>query len=361
MCCGHYRVAVNLPQTLTAIRPIDPVVLAAARAHQDDLIKPQGSLGLLETIGNQLSAISGQVPPPVPERIAVTVFAGDHGVWAQEVSPWPQEVTQQMAGGIAGGMAGISVLARQVGADVRVIDVGVNGDLTESPTLQVRKVGRGTADLSTGAAMTAEQAQQAVETGIAIANELVDAGYQLLIAGEVGIGNTTPAAALVAAMTGGSPAECTGRGTGINDATHSRKCQVVERAIALHQPDPARPMEVLAALGGYEHAAMVGYYLGGAARRVPVVIDGVISASAALIAAALSPTALQYFIAGHYSAEPGSRKALQHLGLVPVVDLGLRLGEGTGAAMAIPAIQAAAKVLHEMATFSGAGVSTRTD
>lgn len=348
----------NLDDTLAAIIPVDPAILTTAQAHQDDLIKPQGSLGLLESLGIQLCGIAGTCPPPFPERAAHVVFAGDHGVHARGVSPWPQEVTQQMAAGIAAGVAGVSALARQVGAQVTVVDVGMICDEPVHPDVEVRKVAHGTADLSTAPAMTREQAVAALEVGIAKAHELVDAGFQILSAGEVGIANTTPAAALIAAFTAAPAAEVTGRGTGVNDETLAMKTAIVQTALDLHQPSADRPIDVLAALGGLEHAAMAGFYLGAASRRVPALIDGVIAASAALAAHTLCPAVTDYLIAGHRSAEPGSRRAIEYLNLSPALDLGLRLGEGTGAVMALPVVQASARVMREMATFSGAGVST---
>ena len=344
-----------LAPTIASIRPPSGRAAAEADARQSQLTKPPGSMGLLEDLGSQLAAIAGQCPPPVPSRPAVAVFAGDHGVHAQGVTPWPQEVTAQMVANLAGGGAVVNALARQVGASVTVVDVGVASDLPEAPQLLSRKVARGTADLSSGPAMTRAEATAAVEVGIGVAHHLVDNGADLLVTGDMGIANTTASAALVAALTGSEPSDVTGRGTGIDDPTLERKTAAIERA--LERLDRSDPHHVLAEVGGLEHAALAGFLLGGAARRVPVVLDGVIAVSAALVASALCPTATGYWVAGHLSVEPGARVALDHLGLTPALDLGLRLGEGSGAVLAVPLVQSAARLLNEVATFDSAGVT----
>jgi nicotinate-nucleotide--dimethylbenzimidazole phosphoribosyltransferase len=344
-----------LCQTLEAIRPICRRAVADADARQAQLTKPPGAMGQLEDLGAQLAGIAGTCPPPVPGRPAVAVFAGDHGVHAQGVTPWPQEVTAQMVANLAGGGAVVNALARQVGASVTVVDVGVAGDLPDAPNLLRRKVARGTQDLSLGPAMSREQALAAMEAGIAVAGELVDAGADLLVTGDMGIANTTASAALVAALTRSEAHEVTGRGTGIDDPTLELKTSVVARA--LERLDRSEPLTVLAEVGGLEHAALVGYLLGAAARRVPVVLDGVIAVSSALVAAGLSPAATGYWVAGHVSVEPGARAALDHLGMTPLLDLDLRLGEGSGAVLAVPLVQAAARLLSEVATFDSAGVA----
>ncbi|WP_231334173.1 nicotinate-nucleotide--dimethylbenzimidazole phosphoribosyltransferase [Actinomadura graeca] len=360
-----------LEQTAAAIGPPDATAVRDARNHQARLTKPPGSLGVLEEVSARLAGLAGQCPPPLPEPAAVAVFAADHGVHAQGVTPWPQEVTAQMVANFLAGGAVVNAFAAQVGAEVSVVDVGVAAELDAAPGLLPRKVAAGTADMTRGPAMTADEARRAVETGIEVARDLVSAGARCLVTGDMGIANTTASAALVAAFTGLPPEQVTGRGTGIDDATHARKIEVVRTALALHGLLPGDPpeagappavsrreaLEVLAAVGGLEHAAIAGFVLGAAALRVPVVLDGVIAGSAALAAAALCPDVLAACVAGHRSAEPGHAAALAALGLRPLIDLELRLGEGTGALMALPLVQGAVRVLHEVATFDSAGVS----
>ncbi|MFK0048419.1 nicotinate-nucleotide--dimethylbenzimidazole phosphoribosyltransferase [Streptomyces sp. NPDC090741] len=348
-----------LSETVASIRPLDAKALGEAWERQKRMTKPAGALGMLEIISAQLSGLSRVCPPPIPEPAAVAIFAGDHGVHAQGVTPWPQEVTTQMVANFLGGGAVCNAFANQVGAEVCVIDVGVAGDLPTTPGLLPRKVRPGTADLSTGPAMTREEAIAAIEVGIETARDLVAAGNKALLTGEMGIANTTVSAALISVFTGVDPAEVTGRGTGINDETHARKVEVVRRALELHQPDPADPIGVLAAIGGLEHAAIVGLLLGGASLRTPVILDGVSAGAAALVARAIAPESLSACIAGHRSAEPGHVAALNKLGLRPLVDLDLRLGEGTGALLALPLVQSAARAMHEVATFDSAGVTEK--
>ncbi|MGP3684870.1 nicotinate-nucleotide--dimethylbenzimidazole phosphoribosyltransferase [Streptomyces sp. IBSNAI002] len=348
-----------LSETVASIRPLDAKALGEAWERQKRMTKPAGALGMLEIISAQLSGLSRVCPPPIPEPAAVAIFAGDHGVHAQGVTPWPQEVTTQMVANFLGGGAVCNAFANQVGAEVCVIDVGVAGDLPATPGLLPRKVRPGTADLSVGPAMTREEAVAAIEVGIETARDLVAAGNKALLTGEMGIANTTVSAALISVFTGVDPAEVTGRGTGINDETHARKVDVVRRALDLHQPDPADPIGVLAAIGGLEHAAIVGLLLGGASLRTPVILDGVSAGAAALVARAIAPEALSACIAGHRSAEPGHVAALNKLGLRPLVDLDLRLGEGTGALLALPLVQSAARAMHEVATFDSAGVTEK--
>ncbi|MET9466934.1 nicotinate-nucleotide--dimethylbenzimidazole phosphoribosyltransferase [Streptomyces sp. NPDC006544] len=348
-----------LSETVASIRPLDAKALGEAWERQKRMTKPAGALGMLEIISAQLSGLSRVCPPPIPEPAAVAIFAGDHGVHAQGVTPWPQEVTTQMVANFLGGGAVCNAFANQVGAEVCVIDVGVAGDLPATPGLLPRKVRPGTADLSVGPAMTREEAVAAIEVGIETARDLVAAGNKALLTGEMGIANTTVSAALISVFTGVDPVEVTGRGTGINDETHARKVEVVRRALDLHQPDPADPIGVLAAVGGLEHAAIVGLLLGGASLRTPVILDGVSAGAAALVARAIAPESLSACIAGHRSAEPGHVAALNKLGLRPLVDLDLRLGEGTGALLALPLVQSAARAMHEVATFDSAGVTEK--
>ncbi|MFE1952054.1 nicotinate-nucleotide--dimethylbenzimidazole phosphoribosyltransferase [Streptomyces sp. NPDC059524] len=348
-----------LAETVSNIRPLDAKALGEAWERQKRMTKPAGALGMLEIISAQLSGLSRMCPPPIPEPAAVAIFAGDHGVHAQGVTPWPQEVTGQMVANFLGGGAVCNAFANQVGAEVCVIDVGVASELPATPGLLPRKVRAGTSDMTTGPALTREEVKAAVEVGIETARDLVAAGNKALLTGEMGIANTTASAALISVYTEADPAEVTGRGTGINDETHARKVEVVRRALELHQPDPADPIGVLAAVGGLEHAALVGLLLGGASLRTPVILDGVSAGAAALVARAIAPEVLAACIAGHRSAEPGHVAALNKLGLRPLVDLDLRLGEGTGALLALPIVQSAARAMHEVATFDSAGVTEK--
>lgn len=348
-----------LAETVSNIRPLDAKALGEAWERQKRMTKPAGALGMLEIISAQLSGLSRMCPPPIPEPAAVAIFAGDHGVHAQGVTPWPQEVTGQMVANFLGGGAVCNAFANQVGAEVCVVDVGVASDLPATPGLLPRKVRAGTADMTTGPAMTRDEVVAALEVGIETARDLVAAGNKALLTGEMGIANTTASAALISVFTGADPAEVTGRGTGINDETLARKTEVVRRAIDFHQPDPADPIGVLAAIGGLEHAAMVGLLLGGASLRTPVILDGVSAGAAALVARAIAPEVLAACIAGHRSAEPGHVAALNKLGLRPLIDLDLRLGEGTGALLALPIVQSAARAMHEVATFDSAGVTEK--
>ena len=342
-----------LSSTVARIQPIDAEAVAAAEAAQAGLAKPAGALGVLESLSAQLAGIAGTCPPPVPAKPAVGVFAGDHGVLAQGVTPWPSDITFVMCNLFQQGGAAINVLARAVGADVTVVDMGVAGPFAEGSgpgaELVSKKVRPATADLAKGPALTRDEAIQAVEAGIAIAEQLIDAGADLLITGDMGIGNTTPSAALIAAFTGTAADVVTGRGTGIDDETLALKTSIVAGAVERIAAD-ADGIEVLAEVGGLEHAGIAGFVLGAAARRVPVVLDGVIAGSAALVAQRIAPEVVGYCIAGHRSFEPGHRIALEQLGLRPLLELDLRLGEGTGAALATPIVQASARILTEMAT-----------
>ncbi|MEV6316898.1 nicotinate-nucleotide--dimethylbenzimidazole phosphoribosyltransferase [Streptomyces sp. NPDC051776] len=348
-----------LAETLQGIRPLDAKALGEAWERQKRMTKPAGALGMLEIISAQLSGLSRQCPPPIPEPAAVAIFAGDHGVHAQGVTPWPQEVTAQMVANFLGGGAVCNAFANQVGAEVCIVDVGVAGELPSTPGLLPRKVRPGTGDFTAGPALTQEEVLRAIEVGIETARDLVAAGNKALLSGEMGIANTTVSAALISVYTDLDPSEVTGRGTGINDETHARKVDVVRRALELHQPDPADPIGVLAAVGGLEHAAIVGLLLGAASLRTPVILDGVSAGAAALVARAIAPEVLAACIAGHRSAEPGHVAALTKLGLRPLVDLDLRLGEGTGALLALPLVQSAARAMHEVATFDSAGVTEK--
>ncbi|MGQ9925560.1 MAG: nicotinate-nucleotide--dimethylbenzimidazole phosphoribosyltransferase [Chloroflexaceae bacterium] len=346
----------RLEQTIAQIVPLDNDAMVAARTRQAVLTKPQGALGRLETLATQIAGITGN-PRPRLLKPAVVVMAGDHGVAAQGVSLYPAEVTPQMVLNFLRGGAAINVLARHVGAQVVVVDIGVAVDLPPHPDLLVRKIAHGTRDFSREPAMSREQAQQAVETGIAVVEEVIAAGVDVVATGDMGIGNTTPSSAIAAAITGRPVAEVTGRGTGLDDAGLARKVAVIEAALSLHQPDPTDGLDVLAKVGGLEIGGLAGVMIGAAARRVPVTVDGFISGAAALIACALAPAVQPYLIAGHRSVERGHQAVFGRLDLEPLLDLGLRLGEGTGAVLAISLCQAACKVLDEMATFDEAGVS----
>lgn len=334
------------------VRPVDREVVAVAAARHTALAKPPGSLGRLEALGARLSGISGGCPPPVPRRPVLVVAAGDHGVHARGVTRWPQEVTGLMVRTLRDGGAAASVLARQVGARLVVLDVGTGH--------------RATADLSREDAMSPARAAESVLAGAEAASAACDAGADLLLTGEVGIANTTPAACLVAALTDADPDEVTGYGAANDEQTRWHKVEVVRAALERHRREhPAlgagradEAATALASLGGAEHAALVGVILTGAARGVPVVLDGVVSVAAALVADAVAPAVRDRLVAGHRSVEPGASRGLQALGLDPVLDLGMRLGEGTGALLAVPVIRAAAAVLGEMATLDevlGAG------
>jgi nicotinate-nucleotide--dimethylbenzimidazole phosphoribosyltransferase len=351
---------VTVQATLAAIRPLDAAAMAAARSLHERLTKPVGSLGHLEDLSVRLAGLAGECPPPLPEPAAVAVFAGDHGVHAQGVTPWPQEVTAQMVGNFLNGGAVINAFARQVGASVTVVDVGVATPLPAGMSGLVNaRVRSGTRDLAVQPALTRDEARAALVAGIDVAAELVDSGARLLVTGDMGIANTTPAAALIAAFTRSGAEQVTGRGTGVDDVTYARKVRVVRDALVAHAPNPSDPLGVLAAIGGLEHAALAGFVLAAAARRTPVVLDGVIAVSAALAAAAFAPDAVGAMIAGHRSAEPGATVGLRALNLSPLVDLGLRLGEGTGGVLAVPIVAGAVRVLHEVATFDSAGVARK--
>ncbi|WP_020575461.1 nicotinate-nucleotide--dimethylbenzimidazole phosphoribosyltransferase [Actinopolymorpha alba] len=341
-----------LELTVRAIRPLDSGAVADARARQESLVKPPGALGVVEDIGVRLAGLAGRCPPPIPEPAGLAVFAGDHGVHRQAVSSWPQEITAAMVATFLSGGAVVNALTRQAGARLRVVDVGVDADLDPAPGLVSRKVRRGTRDLSTEPAMSRAEAVQAIEVGIETASDLVAEGCRCLVTGDMGIANTTPSAAMIAAFTGASVEDVTGRGAGIDDATWAHKVDVVRRAMDLHRPDRGDPLGVLAAVGGLEHAATVGFLLGAAAARVPVVLDGVVAGAAALAAVALAPDARDAFLAGHLSTEPGAGLALSALGLRPILDLDLRLGEGSGGVLALPVIGAAARVLREVAALA---------
>ena len=347
-------------ETIDRIQPTDPRLLAQAQARLDRLTKPIGSLGRLEDLAARYVMITGEIKPKVPGG-AVFTFAADHGVTAEGVSAYPSAVTPQMVLNFLRGGAGVNVLARHAGLEVRVVDIGVDFDFDAVPGLIHKKVMSGTKNLMKEAAMSPAQAEQAIEVGIELATEAAQQGIGLIGTGEMGIGNTTASSAITAVMTGRSVSEVTGRGTGIDDASHARKIDEIQRALDLHQLDSTDAMGVLAKVGGLEIAGLTGLMLGAAAARIPVVLDGFIAGAAALIAVGLQPHCKDYLIASHRSVERGHQVMLDHLGLKPLLDLDLRLGEGTGACLGMSLVFAAIKILTEMATFDEAGVSERTE
>ncbi len=340
-----------------SIEALDEEAMEQARARQQVLTKPAGSLGRLEELAVQIAGITKQAIPVI-ERKVVIVMAGDHGVTAEGVSAYPSAVTTQMVLNFLRGGAAINALARQEGARVVVVDVGIAADL-HSPDLVERKVAYGTANMATGPAMTRAQMLEAIHTGIAIFEE--QQGIELVATGEMGIGNTTASSAITAALLQLPVAQVTGRGTGLDDEQLAHKVRVIERALAVNTPDARDPLDVLMKVGGLEIAGLVGVILAAAARRVPVVIDGFIAGAAALVAVELNAAVASYLIAGHTSVEQGHALILMRLGLRPLLNLDLRLGEGTGAVLAMGIIEGALHTHREMLTFAEAGVSTRTD
>jgi len=347
-----------MPLIFPDIPPIDLAAETQARARQDSLTKPPGSLGRLEALSIQLTGITGAARPSLARK-AVIVMAGDHGVTAEAVSAYPAAVTPQMVLNFAHGGAAINVLARQAGARVVVVDVGVAAELGEQRGVLARKVASGTANMALGPAMTRTQAEAAVQVGLDVVTGEIERGLDLVATGDMGIGNTTASAAIVAAITRLPVALVTGRGTGVDDAGLARKVTVIERALAVNQPNPADALDVLSKVGGLEIGGLAGVIIGAAAQRVPVVIDGFISGAAAMIAVGLCPAIQPYLIAAHQSVEIGHRVLLEHLGLQPLLLLDLRLGEGTGAVLAFHLLEASVRLLGEMATFAEAGVSDK--
>lgn len=350
-----------LADAVAAIEPLDPVAMATASARLDQLTKPPGSLGRLEAVAIQLAGIRG-IATPVVDRRAIVVAAADHGVTRQGVSAYPAEVTAQMVANFLAGGAAIDVLAAGLGARLTVLDIGVASPIPDVPasgaaTYLDRRLRPGTDDLSIGPAMTRDDAWRSIGVGLAVAADLAADGVELLGVGEMGIGNTTAASAVVAAMTGRTAADVTGRGTGLADDALARKVAVVDVALARHRPDPADPVGALATVGGLEIGALTGLLIGAGAARIPVVLDGFITGSAAMLAAGLAPGLAARLLAGHRSVEPGHAVVLDALGLVPLLDLDLRLGEGTGAALAMGLVVATTRLRDGMATFASADVS----
>jgi nicotinate-nucleotide--dimethylbenzimidazole phosphoribosyltransferase len=346
----------RLEEVVKNIQPLDRTAMNLASQRQKELTKPPGSLGVLETLSIKMAGIRGEQFPQVKKKVVV-VMAADHGVVAEGVSAYPSEVTRQMVANFAKGGAAINVLARHVGAQVIVVDVGVAADLINIEGIRIKKVRKGTYNFSKGPAMTREEAIFCLEVGIGMAEELAEQGFDLLATGDMGIGNTTAASAILAVFTGQVLDRVVGYGTGISDGVWEHKKEVIKASLKLNTPDKDDPIDVLAKVGGLEIGAIAGLILGGAAKRLPVVIDGFISGAAALLASKLSPQVSEYMIASHVSAEPGHKLLLNEVGLKPMLYMDMRLGEGTGAVLALSLVEAACKILTEMSTFSEAGVS----
>ena len=350
----------KLEQILQSIKPTDNTLHREAQRRLDNLTKPQGSLGNLEEFAARVVAITGKMEPTL-EKKAIFTFAGDHGVAEEGVSAFPKEVTAQMVINFLNGGAGINVLASHVGAEVVVIDIGVNGDFEEAEGLVRQKIVRGTGNIRRGAAMTREEAVRSIEVGIGLAEEYAGRGYHIFGTGDMGIANTTPSSAIAALFTGRAVEEVTGRGTGIDDRAFRNKVWVIEDALKTNTPDPGDPLDILAKVGGAEIGGIAGLILGGASRRIPVVIDGFISTAGAAIACSLKPEVTDYIFAAHTSVERGQWVMLEKMELIPILNLNMRLGEGTGAALGISLIEAGVKIYNEMATFGEAGVSERDE
>jgi nicotinate-nucleotide--dimethylbenzimidazole phosphoribosyltransferase len=346
----------RLQQVIARVAPLNQAAQAEARRRQDQLTKPPGSLGRLERLAIQVAGITGKARPYLAHKLVIVV-AGDHGVTVEGVSAYPSEVTGQMVRTFARGGAAINVLARRAGARVVVVDVGVAEALPPELPIVHRKVAPGTANMALGPAMTRAQALQAIGVGLDMVGAEAPRGLDVICLGEMGIGNTTAASAIVATLTDSAIVDVTGRGTGIDAASWQHKVAIIERALRVNQPDRRDALGVLARVGGLEIAALVGVILGSAARRLPVIVDGFITTAAALVASELCPASRNYLIAAHRSVERGHTAALEHLELEPLLALDMRLGEGTGAALALPIVDAALALLDEMATFEDAGVS----
>lgn len=346
-----------LENLIAQIGDLDNDAMAAAQERQNSLTKPPGSLGVLEEVAIQIAGIMG-TPVPAISGKTVLIMAGDHGVVEEGVSAWPSEVTVQMLQNFVAGGAAINVLARYIGAKVVLVDVGVKGQLA-LPAVHSCKVRPGTANMTKGPAMSKEEAAKAIQVGFSQAQMAIDQGANLLATGDMGIGNTTPSSAILAAFSGMPVTKVIGRGTGVDDNGLQKKIAAVEKALAVNQPDPRDALDVLSKVGGLEIAAIAGVILGGAARRVPVLVDGFISSAGALVAAKLAPKARNFMLASHLSEEPGHRYMLELLDLKPILQMRMRLGEGTGAVLAMPMVEAACKIQAEMATFQSAGVAEK--
>ncbi len=341
---------------LNSIRPVNQELQDKTQKRLDNLTKPPGSLGRLEELAKRYVTITGNEYPKINKK-DICIFAGDHGVVEEGVSAYPKEVTYQMVYNFLRGGAGINVLAGHAGAGVRVVDMGVDHIFEDAKGLIKKKIGMGTRNMAAGPAMNMEECIKALEAGIELAHEAHDEGVDILGTGDMGIGNTTPSSAITAVLTGKPVEYITGRGTGISDEAYRHKIRVIEQSIALNRPDPSDPLDVLSKVGGYEIAGIAGLIIGASACRIPVVIDGFISSAGALVAVSLKKEISQYIFASHLSVEKGHLAILDRIGLNPLLDLNLRLGEGTGACLGISLVEAGVKILTEMATFEGAGVS----
>ncbi len=348
----------SIATTITAIEPLNQKAMQAAQERQNMLTKPAGSLGRLEELSIQIAGISGKPIPAIKEKVIITM-AGDHGVVAEGVSAFPQEVTPQMVANFLNGGAAINALARHIGARVVIVDMGVANEIPAREKLLRRPVALGTKNMAVGEAMTRAEAEQAVQTGIEIVEGVISIGAHIVGTGDMGIGNTTPSAAIACALMGQSPEKIAGRGTGVDDEGLKRKISAIQRALDVNQPNPKDGLDILSKVGGFEIGGLAGVMIGAAANHVPVMVDGFISTAAAMIAVTLAPQCKDYLIAAHRSKEYGHSAMLEWLGLKPLFDLDLRLGEGTGAALGISMAEAACKVLAEMATFGEAGVSEK--
>ena len=347
-----------LENIIAKIEAPDKTAMAAAQTRQDTLTKPAGSLGRLEELSIQLAGITGQALPSIKDKVIITM-AGDHGVVSEGVSAFPQEVTPQMVLNFLNGGAAINVLAQHVGSRITVVDMGVAVDLEPHPDLVIKKIAPGTANMASGPAMTREQAEAAIMAGVEVIDVEITQGVDIVGTGDMGIGNTTPSAAIAAVITGIKPEKITGRGTGVDDEGLKRKIDAIQRALALNKPDPKDGLDVLAKVGGFEIGGLAGVMLGAAANRIPIMVDGFISTAAAMIAVVIAPAVRPYLISAHRSQEHGHMQMLEWLELKPLVDLDLRLGEGTGAALGISIAEAACKILAEMATFADASISDK--
>lgn len=349
----------KIDNIINAIEDLDSQAMIAAKERQDQLTKPQGSLGVLEEISIRLAGITGNPRPHIDKKVVI-VMAGDHGVVAEGVSAFPSEVTPQMVANFAAGGAGINVISRHVGASVKVVDIGVAADISEPFALQ-EKVRRGTNNMAQGPAMTRVEALESILTGVKVAEAEIEAGADILAMGDMGIGNTTASTAILAALSELNLEEITGRGTGVDDNTLQIKMNAIRRALEINQPEKNDPIDVLAKVGGLEIGGLAGVVLGAAKNRIPVVVDGFISGAGALIATKLAPKSVNYMFASHVSVEPGHQLILREIGLTPMLHMNMRLGEGTGAALAINLIDVACKIINEMATFSEAGVAEKEE
>lgn len=349
----------KIETTIGNIGDLHQDAMGEAKKRQDSLTKPLESLGVLEELSIKVAGITGNPLPKIKDKVIVTM-AGDHGVVKEGVTAYPQEVTPQMIYNFINGGAGINVLARHIGARVVVVDMGVAADI-ENPDVVSQKIGYGTESMAKGPAMSREDAIKSIEAGIDILEDEFKRGLDIVGVGDMGIGNTTPSSAITAAISGEPVEKVTGRGTGIDDETLENKIRVIEKAIKLNKPDPKNPIDVLSKVGGFEIGGMTGIYLAGAANRIPIVVDGFISGAAALLAYGLEPKVKDYLIASHCSVEIGHKVLLDSIGIKPLLNLNLRLGEGTGAALGINLVEAGCRILSEMATFADAGVSGKLE